>query len=327
MSAMGADYGRGLDASPEPLMPRARSLKPGFFTNEDLIELPFECRLLFAGLWTLADREGRLEDRPKKIKLHVFPGDSVDVDTCLSALNERGFIIRYAVESVQYIQITMWSKHQSPHIKEAPSTIPAPGKHRAKPGSAPDKTGASTSVAALIPSSLTPSSLTPGYSETDPAPDSPGTFRKFRAAYPHGTFTDSAWLLGERQYRKRLEEGEDPDELLARATEYAAQQTAAGNIGTQFIRTPHKFFADGFWKGPFPLPPPNHTHKNGNGHFDSQAETAWKTLLSSNGAERDDRVQQALEAIGGWQRVLMRTTFESPKIKREFCEAYTRAPS
>ena len=49
-------------------MARARNIKPGFFKNEFLAEMPCEVRLLFIGLWTLADREGRLEDRPKRIK-------------------------------------------------------------------------------------------------------------------------------------------------------------------------------------------------------------------------------------------------------------------
>ncbi|WP_461949107.1 hypothetical protein ACOKPE_14565 [Acinetobacter baumannii] len=49
-------------------MARSRNIKPSFFMNEDIIELPYEARLLFIGLWTLADREGRLENRPKKIK-------------------------------------------------------------------------------------------------------------------------------------------------------------------------------------------------------------------------------------------------------------------
>lgn len=128
-------------------MARARSLKPGFFTNEDLIDLPFEYRLLFAGLWTLADREGRLEDRPKRIKLSIFPGDDVDVEAGLVALAARNFIIRYEVGGARYIQIVAWGKHQSPHIKEAKSTIPAPCK--------PD---AGTGAAALTPSSLTPDS-------------------------------------------------------------------------------------------------------------------------------------------------------------------------
>ena len=70
-------------------MARARNIKPSFFTNEDLVELPFEDRLLFIGLWTLADREGRLEDRPKRIKMAVFPADNVDVDASLARSEER----------------------------------------------------------------------------------------------------------------------------------------------------------------------------------------------------------------------------------------------
>lgn len=128
-------------------MARARSLKPGFFSNEDLIELPFEFRLLFAGLWTMADRAGRLEDRPKKIKLNIFPGDNVDCEAGLTALASRGFIKRYEANGIRYIQVTNWTKHQSPHVKEAASTIPAPDEHCAN-----------TSVAALTPSSLTPDS-------------------------------------------------------------------------------------------------------------------------------------------------------------------------
>ena len=52
-------------------MARARNIKPGFFTNDELVELPFATRLLFIGLWTIADREGRMVDRPKKIKMEI----------------------------------------------------------------------------------------------------------------------------------------------------------------------------------------------------------------------------------------------------------------
>ena len=61
-------------------MARARNIKPGFFRNADLAELPIEARLLFIGLWTIADREGRMEDRPKQIKMELFPADSLDCD-------------------------------------------------------------------------------------------------------------------------------------------------------------------------------------------------------------------------------------------------------
>lgn len=114
-------------------MSRARNIKPGFFKNELLVELPFEVRLLFIGLWTLADREGRLEDRPVRIKMEIFPADSVDVNGSLDSLHRDGFIERYAVGNAKYIQILAWKKHQNPHCKEAESTIPAPCEHHASP--------------------------------------------------------------------------------------------------------------------------------------------------------------------------------------------------
>ena len=105
---------------------RARNIKPGFFKNDTLAELDFAGRLLFIGLWGLADREGRLEDRPKKIKAEIFPYDDVAVDSFLGELAKRNFIIRYEVEGECYIQIVHFDKHQNPHPREAPSTIPAP---------------------------------------------------------------------------------------------------------------------------------------------------------------------------------------------------------
>lgn len=106
-------------------MARSRNIKPGFFSNEDLVELGFATRLLFAGLWTIADREGRLEDRPKKIKIGVFPADDVDVDGMLQELHNSKFIQRYEVEGAKFIQISAWSKHQNPHHTEKASEIPS----------------------------------------------------------------------------------------------------------------------------------------------------------------------------------------------------------
>jgi len=127
---------------------RARNIKPGFFKNEELASLPFEFRILFQGLWCLADREGRLEDRPKRIKAEVFPYDPVDVDAGLLALADGGFIVRYANEGIQYIQVLAFAKHQNPHCKEAASTIPAP----CKPGASTKNSGTSRADS-LIPDS------------------------------------------------------------------------------------------------------------------------------------------------------------------------------
>ncbi|MDK1334204.1 hypothetical protein QMS67_05110 [Cronobacter turicensis] len=105
-------------------MARSRNIKPGFFTNDELAECSPLARLLFAGLWTIADKEGRLDDRPKKVKALVLPFDNVDCDELLQQLHDRKFIQRYQVQDGAYIQITNWKKHQNPHCKEAPSEIP-----------------------------------------------------------------------------------------------------------------------------------------------------------------------------------------------------------
>lgn len=105
-------------------MPRARNIKYGFFQNEDLTEIDFAGRLLFIGLWTLADRDGRLEDRPKQIKMQLFPADDCHVEHYLSELERYGFITRYQVAGHRYLLINNFSKHQSPHKAEKASTIP-----------------------------------------------------------------------------------------------------------------------------------------------------------------------------------------------------------
>lgn len=105
-------------------MARARNIKPSFFINEDLVELSFETRLLFIGLWTLCDREGYLEDKPKKIKMALFPADDVDVDYMLNELQTGGFLIRYVAANRKCIFLPTFSKHQNPHHKETISDVP-----------------------------------------------------------------------------------------------------------------------------------------------------------------------------------------------------------
>ena len=107
-------------------MARARNIKPGFFKNEYLVDLPPITRLLFIGLWCLADREGRFEDRPRRIKIELFPADDIDIDAALADLERSEFIIRYEANGIRYAQITNFTKHQVPHHKEVASEIPAP---------------------------------------------------------------------------------------------------------------------------------------------------------------------------------------------------------
>lgn len=107
-------------------MARTRSIKPAFFTNEHLSELPPETRLLFIALWTIADRDGRMEDRPKRIKAEVFPYDNYDLDVMLLQLHHKKFITRYSINGARYIQINNFARHQNPHPKEQSNGYPEP---------------------------------------------------------------------------------------------------------------------------------------------------------------------------------------------------------
>jgi len=105
---------------------RRRFLHPGFFHDECLVTLDPIVRLLFAGLWCLADRDGRLEDRPVRIKMQLFPVDHVDVDTALTALAEGGLVLRYTVDGRRYLEIRNFLRYQTPHPNERGSGIPGP---------------------------------------------------------------------------------------------------------------------------------------------------------------------------------------------------------
>lgn len=93
--------------------------------NEDLADFDPLTRLLFVYLWMLADREGRLEDRPKRIAAQALPYDrQADVEAMLHDLNEGKFIKRYVVKTYRVIQITSFLKHQTPHGTEKDSILP-----------------------------------------------------------------------------------------------------------------------------------------------------------------------------------------------------------
>lgn len=111
-------------------MARIRTIKPDFFKNEQLSDLPAITRLLFIGLWTQADKEGRLLDRPKRLKAEIFPYDNVNIDNELLRLQSAGFIERYEVGEMKVIQIDKFTKHQRISGTESftQSELPAPPK-------------------------------------------------------------------------------------------------------------------------------------------------------------------------------------------------------
>ena len=111
---------------------RARLIKPGIVNNEELCELGPYAYILFTGLWMMADREGRFEWRPKRIKAVLMPlwpeVTWQDVEKLLENLCKTGFIHRYEMAGKAFGVIVSWRKHQSIHPKEAKSELPPPPK-------------------------------------------------------------------------------------------------------------------------------------------------------------------------------------------------------
>jgi len=109
-------------------MARIRTIKPEFFLDDELAELSPLTRLLFIGLWTLADCEGRIEDRPKRIRAQILPFDDGDTNLMLQSLHDAGFIRRYSVGGRAYLLVTNFTKHQrlSGNEAQSASDIPAP---------------------------------------------------------------------------------------------------------------------------------------------------------------------------------------------------------
>jgi hypothetical protein len=119
--------------------------------------------ILFEGLWCLADREGRLEDRPLRIKAEIFPyRDGVDMSSCLAQLAQMGFIERYEANGVRVIEVSNFKKHQTPHPKETASELPS----RVKDVASRVKVRASHVEVVASPSDvLNPDVLNPGERE------------------------------------------------------------------------------------------------------------------------------------------------------------------
>jgi hypothetical protein len=141
-------------------MARSRNIKPQFFLNENLAALAPHARLLYIGLWTLADCKGRLEDRPMRIKASLFPYENLDINVLLNelAVGQERFIIRYEVDTVRYIEIPNFSKHQNPHKNEKEIGSRIPPYSGTTLGVVPDNSESST---VLVPESY-PSSTEPG---------------------------------------------------------------------------------------------------------------------------------------------------------------------
>jgi hypothetical protein len=95
-------------------MSRIRSVHPGFFKDERLVQCSAFARLLFIGLGVEADDKGIFEWKPLTLKMTVFPADNVDVPALLEELAAADAIMRFEANGRPYGAIRNFRKYQKP---------------------------------------------------------------------------------------------------------------------------------------------------------------------------------------------------------------------
>jgi len=121
---------------------RIRTVKPEFFTSEDVVCLSPLARLLYIGLWCEADREGRLAWRPGSFRLRYLPTDTCAIEQVCDELVSRGLVVLYGDGLAC---VPSFSKHQNVNPRESASTLPSP-ERGSDPPSRPRVTDASPRV-------------------------------------------------------------------------------------------------------------------------------------------------------------------------------------
>lgn len=107
-------------------MPRIRTIKPEFFTDEVVAALDPLDRIAFIGLWLYADKGGKLEWRPRQLGVSILPYEKGDFENRLDRLVQAGLIVKYSVNGHTFAKVRNFLKHQKPHLTERESVIPEP---------------------------------------------------------------------------------------------------------------------------------------------------------------------------------------------------------
>lgn len=109
-------------------MARIRTIKPTFFTSEDVAVLSRGARLTWIGLWTYVDDAARGKMNIRLIKAALYPlDDDITLDVLAAEIDELiawGRLIRYEVDGQSYIAVHGW-EHQRIN-RPTDSVLPPP---------------------------------------------------------------------------------------------------------------------------------------------------------------------------------------------------------
>lgn len=110
-------------------MPRIRSVKPQFWSDEKIGKLSVEARCLFIGIWNFADDEGILQWTPTYLRSCVFPHDNYIIEDITDMMDQlvklKLMRVYKSRKGDNFAQVANFCHHQSPNNPK-PSTLPRP---------------------------------------------------------------------------------------------------------------------------------------------------------------------------------------------------------
>lgn len=97
-------------------MARKRMIDPNIWQSEDFSRLSTLAKLVFIGLFSLADDEGRGRCNPVYLKSTLFPYEegirSADIDKTLSEISSNMSVIFYSCDGSSYYSLYNWNAWQ-----------------------------------------------------------------------------------------------------------------------------------------------------------------------------------------------------------------------
>lgn len=266
-------------------MARIRTIKPDFWTDEKVGECSVSARLLLIACLNFSDDHGGLDRSAKQLKAQAFPYDQIDCEPLVVELINVGILIEYEVDGKKYLHIKGFQKHQK---------VEKPARPR-------------------IPIYEPSGSPRGGLGEESPSSSGSSLGREGKGREERGRAREngeSAGESGEGDHKfesariAAAQAGIDPQTVLAVGKEHPDKPVAYW-IATALGRLKDIARID---SAPA-----------------TEAANAWSALIATDGAERPGRTAAALDAIGGWLTVRGRTPFTEPKLRAEFCRAYSEA--
>jgi uncharacterized phage protein (TIGR02220 family) len=119
-------------------MARIRTIKPEFWTSEQIAECSPTSRLLFIGIWNFCDDHGLHPASVKRLKMQIFPSDAIadeEIASMVHELETAGLLMAYQADGKGYWQVTGWEKHQK--IEKPTYRHPLPEGQKAAENSPP----------------------------------------------------------------------------------------------------------------------------------------------------------------------------------------------